>query len=287
MREVTFIGSNGSELVLEASDGEKLSLKIDEQLRSAVRLAPSQKASGTITPREIQDAVRAGATIAQIVASSGAEEDFVTKFATPVLEELEHMVSLALSVRVEVGTDRFNEMQFAEFGDLISERVRVGNGKNLAWSAHRETPSTWQIRAVYEIDGSSGEAVWIFDPRKFTLSPENSSAIALGNSHTPADRFIPESVSLHPAAGSAVRDENPADEATLLDAFRARRDAAAAAAAEAEIETETANEIVAETESEPNTEPEPVVDSEATTTKKGRAPMPSWDEIVFGAKSDD
>lgn len=286
MREVTFVGSNGSELVLLASDGEKLTLSVDEQLRAAVRLAPSSKASTEITPREIQDAVRAGATVSEIVASSGADEDFVSKFATPVLEELAHMVSLALSVRVEVGQDRFNESQFAEFGELIADRLRGAHGSNLYWTAHRETPTTWLIKAMFTTESGQGSAVWTFDPRKFSLTPEDATAISLGNNKGIGDRPIPAAVSLHPANGTLEEAKSVDDEATLLDAFRARREAAAAL----EVKEEPATEVQtadATTEHAPEPTTEALDDSAESPAKRGRAPMPSWDEIVFGAKSDD
>ena len=278
MREVTFVGSNGSELVLAASDGEKLTLAIDEQLRSAVRLAPSSRSSSDLSPREIQDAVRAGATVDEIVASSGADQDFVSKFATPVLEELAHMVNLALSVRVEVGQDRFNETQFTEFGELIGDRLKSAKATGLRWTAHRETPATWLIKVSFSIEGGDGSATWTFDPRKFTLSPEDATAISLGSNQGLGDRPIPASAAIHPSHGVSESITQGGEETTLLDAFRARREAAAA------IEVPDQPEPVQDLDT---SEPAAIEESTDSPAKRGRAPMPTWDEIVFGAKPED
>lgn len=287
MRELTYVESNGNELVLAASDGEKLTLAIDERLRAAVRLAPSAKLATEISPREIQDAVRAGASIEEIVTSSGADEDFVSKFATPVLEELAHMVNLALSVRVEVGHDRFNETQFAEFGELITDRLRTAKASNLVWSAHRETPTTWLIRVAFAIEGGDGSATWTFDPRKFTLSPEDATAISLGSNQGLGDRPIPVTSALHPSNSAAEVTDSREEEATLLDAFRARREAAAAAEPNEEIPEVSEPEATSSNESVEPIEPSEPEEPEEPAAKRGRAPMPTWDEIVFGAKNED
>ena len=279
MREVNLVGTDAGSLVLQTGDGEKLSLPIDEALRSAVRSAPIDSTKQLITPREIQDAVRAGATISEIVSSSGANEDFVTKFAIPVIEELEHMLNSALAVRVETGFDRFNEMQHALFGEIITERLKTAGASRISWQAHRESPTTWLVIASYSMDSNEGTASWSFDPRKYTLSPEDTNAIALSNNQGFGDRPIPRATNLHPA--SAPREVEPAEETTLLDAFRARREA------NATIEPVATEEVVLEVVETVEVVEDSVAPEEEPQPKKGRAPMPSWDEIVFGSKSED
>lgn len=279
MRDLRFHSSDGSSLVLETPDGEKVRLIVDESIRSAIKQAQGPTHNNLVSPREIQDAVREGSTIDEIVSSSGADFEYVAKFAAPVLDELQHMVETALSVRIEIGADRFNEAQFQEFGEFVKNRSRAYGDSEITWTAFRESPLTWLITARFSNDGV---ATWMFDPRKFTLSPENELAVAIANSTGTTDSPlpkvapIPQPISEVPAA---------AGETTLLDAFRKRREAA--------VETETPNEDLAEeVEEVVETVTLHVVEEDATeeptpAPKKGRAPMPSWDEIVFGSKSDD
>ena len=282
MRDLRFHSSDGSSLVLETPDGEKVRLIVDESIRSAIKQAHGPSHNNLVSPREIQDAVREGSSIDEIVASSGADYEYVAKFAAPVLDELQHMIETALSVRIETGSDRFNEPQFQEFGDFVRDRSRAYGDTDIKWSAFRESPLTWRITATFS---NSGVATWSFDPRKFTLSPENELAVAIANAISNGDSPIPKLAPIPQVAPPII--DSPSESTTLLDAFRKRREAAAEAvefveepAVEPEPEVALVEELDVVTE-------EPTPEEPTATPKKGRAPMPSWDEIVFGAKNDD
>ncbi len=289
MRDIRFISGDGESIVLETADGEKLRLTIDNQVREAIRQQPAVSGEHTLNPREIQDAIRTGTTVLELVASSGDSEDYIAIFAKPVLEELEHMVASALAVRVEIEPDRFNETRHREFGELISERLRNGGASSITWSASRETPLTWLIRAEFETMGGKGRATWTFDPRHVVLSPENETAIGLSNKGGFGDSPIPKLQVLTPSADDDTQVESDASKVTeLLDAFKERREAAAALVEEAEPVEDFEYVEVVEEAFEDDTKAEIELDEgKVETSKKGRAPMPSWDEIVFGSKTED
>lgn len=281
MRDLRFHSSDGSSLVLETPDGEKLRLIVDEVIRSAIKQAQGTTHNNLVSPREIQDAVREGSSIDDIVASSGADYEYVAKFAAPVLDELQHMIETALSVRIEVGADRFNEKQFREFGDFVLDRSRTYGDSEISWSAFRETPLTWRISATFS---NSGVATWSFDPRKFSLSPENELAVAIANAINGGDSALPKLAPIPQL--SPVAEEPAAETTTLLDAFRKRREALADLPAE-EIPVTEIHESVDEEQSTDEATAPAEQEPAPEAPKKGRAPMPSWDEIVFGAKSED
>jgi hypothetical protein len=299
MRDIRFISGDGESLVLETVDGEKLRLTIDNHIREAIRKQPTSTTEHTLSPREIQDAIRTGSTVEQLVSASGDGEDYVARFAKPVLEELEHMVASALAVRVEIEPDRFNEVRHREFGELIGERLRNGGASKIAWSASRETPFTWLIKATFETMGGTGQATWTFDPRHVVLSPENETAIGLSNKGGFGDSPIPKLqviVPTLPAPEEAAEAPEESKVTELLDAFKERREAAAALAQEEVLEEVEVFEEVEDVEEfavelvDEVIEPELVEEAEEPRTespKKGRAPMPSWDEIVFGSKTED
>lgn len=284
MREIRFVSGDSEALILETSDGEKLRLTVDDTVRDATRKSAASSSSNTLTPREIQDAIRGGASVEELAASSGDSIEFLKRFAAPVLEELAHMVASALAVRVEISPDRYNEVRHQEFGALVAERLANAGASSLTWQASRTSPTTWLISVLYETGSGSGIATWTFDPRHVVLSPENETAVNLSNSATMGDAVIPKLLSVGAAAVTTEEPEVDDRKVTdLLDAFKQRREAAAAIEPEpktepievASIEPEPATVIVEEAE-----------DPKPDAPKKGRAPMPSWDEIVFGSKSD-
>jgi len=301
MREIRFISGDSQSLILETQDGEKYRLGLDRSILDAIKREPSAASSANLTPREIQDAIRSGASVEDLAASSGDSIEYVLKFALPVLEELSHMLASALAVRVEIEPDRFNERRFREFGVLMDERLRNGGATEVQWAAHRESPFIWAIRANYSTGAGEGSALWHFDPRALTMTPEDTSAVGLTNASTFGDAPIPKLVPLVTKQEGAV-STNAAT--TLLDAFAARRQAAAEVLEEAVVEDEPQEfievvEIVdylpePELKQEPEAiedlveEPADIPTSTSTeSARKGRAPMPSWDEIIFGTKAQD
>ena len=265
MRDLRFISGDAEALILETADGERVRIAVDRALRDALSRQPSSSGDHALSPREIQDAIRNGATVDSLVASSGESIDYILKFATPVIEELEHMTQMALSVRVEVGPDKYNETRLREFGELMLERLRNGGASAIAWSTSRQSPTTWLIEANFETMGGLGLAQWSFEPRKAILSPENETAASLSNQAGFGDSPIPKLKPLLPPSDNAEAAQPESAPVTeLLDAFKARREAAAV---------------------EVSAEPEGLEDQ--SDKPKGRAPMPSWDQIIFGAKSDE
>ncbi len=123
MRELRLADGESDALILEALDGEKFRLPVDEALKFAVRTVGPKPAVQSLTPRDIQDRIRAGESIDSIVASTGADAHFVSSFALPVLDELEHMIASARAVRLTIPGDRFNDDSQVEFGALIDARL--------------------------------------------------------------------------------------------------------------------------------------------------------------------
>jgi hypothetical protein len=342
MQDIRLVGNDGEYLNLETQSGDKFRLVLDDTLRSAVKRDSSvQLDSISISPREIQDAVRAGASAQQVSEKHSVPLDYVEKFALTVVDEIGHIIASARSVRIAVAADRYSESTQVEFGEVVAERIATSGGKNATWSAVKFEGLPWQVTVTFDSDGDgdASAAIWSFDQRKLVLSPDNSLAVKLSvgeqssavttaklrpievvseaiaeDAQTqvialPIVASLPE-VSEAPslmvvssieeltkvtleAAEASVSDATP-DEveieplsatADLLEALRKKR-ADATKAAEPKLDVvETAgaepeNEVASPTIEE--IAPAPVV-----AAKKGRPSMPSWDEIVFGTKTDD
>ncbi len=357
MSDLRLIGSEDGYVLFESLDGTKHRALADDALKSALRKASAQDTSGYVSPREIQERIRNGETVSQICDDTSSPEDYVSKFAKPVVDELEHMIESAKAVRLIVPGDRFNDEGQIEFGELISSRLEQANAVDVIWSVRRSGATTWDVTVGYTIGTNSGLALWAFDPRKVLLTPENEAASGLSTvegasgpitkvrviADTPA-AFRKIEASQPTIAKASQAESAPAEPiATIesLDDLRKKREASKAAeVSKTDLVTEEIDEVIVEndvpleTTGEPEVddspdvffddgvspeddlaevfeqEPEEVLEAvteqapvvveapaveepeqdsagDQQTAKKPRAAMPSWDQIVFGTKSED
>jgi len=320
MRDLRYLGSDGDLLLLEDSEGQKFRLLLDQTLRSAIRNElPQMLDQPRLSPREIQEEIRVGRSIEEIVQASGAPVDYVMKFAQPVLDELNHAVLNALTVRLEVPGDRFNNPTTREFGEIIKARLAASGAGIEKWSAMKAPEHGFYIYCDYELAGKQNKATWLYDPKRLALIPENESAISLSSGDriaTPAPKLRPvqapasdftsnladtvEIIREEPQIVPIAVQESPApisplsDTADLLEALRKKR---------AEREMQEDQDDVPSTdflsvvpdfddhetfpEEDMSQELPEVIPETPSVNKRGRASIPSWDEIVFGTKTED
>ena len=203
MDDIRLFETDGDYLVLEAQDGQKYRLLVDDTVRSSVKKEQiAQLDSINITPREIQEEIRNGATIDELIQRSGATFEFIEKFAAPVIAELEHIVSSALSVRLTIAGDRYSDSTQIEFGEIIAGRLVTSGATGISWVAKKIEPNNWHVIANYTLNSVPGSATWSFDPRRLTLSPESETAVTLSSQETLNSGPLPKlrPVDLAPAA---------------------------------------------------------------------------------------
>ena len=149
MDELRLNGTEGDHLVLEAQDGQRYRLLIDETLKGTVRgHASYDKAAVTLTPREIQAEIRAGATVEELAARWHDPVEYISKFAQPILDELAHIVSAAQSVNISIAGDRYNDVSSIEFGEIIASRLEASGARAIAWNASRDETNTWPLPQI-------------------------------------------------------------------------------------------------------------------------------------------
>jgi hypothetical protein len=320
MKDIKFLGADGDFLLLETAEGVRYRLLVDETVRRASRGdAQSQLDAPTLSPREIQEEIRVGRSIADIIAASGAPEEYIRKFAQPVLDELNHAVLNALTVRLEIAGDRFNEPTAREFGDIIKSRLAASGAGIERWSALKAPDQGFFIYCDFELNGETKRATWSYNPKRLALSPENEVAISLSSQ----DRLAAQAPRLRPVATAspsiteslgetvdlvrsipttaaplnttASQPEETAlsETADLLDALRKKRSERESIeqldphpSTEGLRIVEYVPEPIAPDE-EPEPTPAPVNTDPTTSPKRGRASIPSWDQIVFGTKTED
>lgn len=329
MKDIKFLGTDGDFLLLETPEGQRYRLLLDDSLKRAIRGDATDRLDAPkLSPREIQEEIRVGRTIQHIIDASGAPEEYVRKFAQPVLDELNHAVLNALTVRLEIAGDRFNEPTAREFGEIIKSRLAASGAGIERWSAKKAPDNGFYIYCEFELSGETKKATWTYDPKRLALAPENEVAITLSSQDkiaTQAPRLRPvataptsitesleDTVDLvrtmpqsAPPLNQETSVEQPAlsETADLLDALRKRREAREAVdhlephpsteglriveLPEDVYQEEVAVEDISQDISDPEPMPAPTPNDSSNPPKRGRASIPSWDQIVFGTKTED
>lgn len=181
MADLRITGVSTSHLELEAGDGTKHTLEITEDLLKALKARKSSSSTPTLTPREIQEQIRFGKTIEQLLLTNSADEDMIRKFGAPIVAELNHVVALARNVRLNITSDRFADPANLEFGSVIDERLRANGASATSWSAYKSTEGHWLVKVSFNLSAQDKQAIWAFNQKQLVLTPENETAIQLSN----------------------------------------------------------------------------------------------------------
>lgn len=346
MHELTVIGAESDALLLEGAAGEKFTVTIDENLRSALRSAKSTDAASAnrLSPREIQAHIRAGMSASDVASITGAPLEFIEKFEGPVLAERAFVIESALAVPVTTAADTDASAQPRTFGAVIQARLADLGATSVRWASWKEPEAGWIVKLAFTADSIDHDARWGFEPRKSTLVPANNEATTLSQQGETPVGLIPrlravapetttpdesrfDSGAFHdgelglpdtqphpgPAPVISIGTQGPSvplgdssensaptsQTADLLDALRRRRgererasfdhDEFGPAALGTDLGDEGAPGLTI-LDVPLDGEPEPEHSRFAPPQpkgRKGRVAMPSWDEIVFGAKPDD
>lgn len=323
---VSIVGVEGDHLILVSSDGERFQLPINDGLMGALR-KPSTSAHGAraTSPKDIQAHIRRGLTAQQVADLTGEELGYIEKFEGAVIAEREFVVEQALAVAVHHKDGQ--ETTFGQSVRARLEEVSATEDAWVAWKEesgwhveltfhegdveHRARWSFEPRKHLLQPQNDDAAVLSRHEPMPTTLIPKLSAV-----PHTAApDRFDSEIfedsdlgetgplLEAVPYGRQGDTDsQRMADTADLLEVLRRKRgEREAAPEAESEpsrsahpstggirlVESDddhTADITVigggdsGDTDDEPDPKP---------SGKKNRPEMPSWDDIVFGARSDD
>lgn len=204
-------------LILSDDAGEEFALPVDQALRTAIsRPNPrSARAEATtraareggrsLSPREIQAQLRAGATVSDVVAASGHDAAYVEKYAGPVQAERFYMAQRARST--EIASASSAEAHRLAFGDRPAslEAMALARMRSLGidpgtaeWDAWRTPSGLWQVACWFDMPGEDpGEAAqelpaqWSFAVESRHLDPLNEWAQSLSSLSTADPRRSP------------------------------------------------------------------------------------------------
>ncbi|MDO5720082.1 MAG: septation protein SepH [Actinomycetaceae bacterium] len=320
MIELELLGAHadGSQLVFTDPEGQRFIVTIDDALRAAVRregirleTMPTQGAQ--LSPREIQQLLRAGMEPAEISSTYDVDPARVNRFHSPVRAEKNYVISQALNspVGAEGGTPTL--------GDLVVDRLatRGVDAQTLSWTASRQDDDPWELHLAFvqaarqchaswqvHSDGKiiralDDESRWLTEtttpastPGSVTELPSSQRNDVTGPPVTGEDveRMLDE-LSVARGRRQVIDDDDDAETSPALVAFPGSATTAteessvssAEDAAEPEAPQADDSDVLPGLDSyTPQTESTP----KPTPKRRKRRSVPSWDEIVFGSKSD-
>ena len=312
------LSEDGKRLLLVSDAGVEFTLDADTKLRAALRgdnhamarLGQLEiKMESVLRPRDIQARIRAGESPEAVAAAAQTSVDKIMPYAAPVMAEREHVAQRAqrASLRRSAGTA---SAASRTLGDAIGSHLRGLNVDpgGVVWDAWRREDGRWTLTATFQAPAHEGQAAFTFDaPGNYVSADDDDARWLVGDGPAAADGEpgpAPTTDDL-----SAVRRRRlaavPPDELPLgedaIDLVTEEPDPApdetAALGAEAPVEayldepdprTRT-SEIDRVVDEDVDEEPDSRADEPAgrPAKRKGRASVPSWDEIMFGGGKHD
>ncbi|MBS2938166.1 DUF3071 domain-containing protein [Nocardioides sp. J2M5] len=322
MAQLTFRGrsGDGKRLLLVDDEGREHSVVIDARLRRALTGVPDSTGQleipmeSSLRPRDIQTRIRAGETPESVAHAAGTSVEKIMPFAAPVLAERAHVADRAQLASVR---RRSPESGARTLGEAVSAHLRTHNvdPSTVEWDAWRREDGRWTLTGLYDVAGRAGIATFSHDPRGNFVTVDDDDARWLVGDAAPAaatpasddlaaarqrrlsavgDEDLPlgddalEMVSGEQPSATAEDDTDDAPTAELaalgteqpVEAYLEGTDDVARAGSSEPAGTDDApdEQPAAPAASEPRSKP---------ARKRGRASVPSWDEIMFGGGKND
>lgn len=359
MQELRFVSVEDGWILATNENGDRFRVRVDDTLQAALRPRPQVRSSGPkVPPREIQQLIRAGHTIDEVIAQTGADRETVERFEAPIVAERGYIVdqARAVPVRLQQQVDPLSS-EASNFGLAIDARLEQLEAKQVRWDAWRDPETGWHVGLNFVTGDVERHALWKFDAKAHSLRPESPAAITLSQqgevqgmrgphlravTHEQPEGVIPvaeKDAPLEPEATTAKPSATTYETADLLEQLRRRRgerqhtvydemaeyqdddelvidgepDAAEPETPKARVTPFAAPQAVpaaadaaeqdAEAEVDPATDPVANADqsnqldlpldeteqqpSQSRKRTGARPSMPTWDEIVFGTRTDD
>ncbi len=306
------VSEDGSYAVLAVPGrGGRFSLPIDDRLRTVARGQFSRLAQyeieveSPLRPKEIQDRIRAGETADEIADVAGVPIERVRRFEGPVLAEREFRAQEAQRATVRGHGD---SGPGPRLGDIVAERLAESGSSvdDAQWDSRKRSDGNWQVQLIFTIGGRPQIAEWVFDPQRRHATPADDNAVrlCLPQADWPAGQPAvrePATATVTPI-GSRAGTRGLGSAAALGRAAHSRprraprrrarpprpaRPPARRRRSDQPLSTPAAAATAPGDADSPDKAPEEAERvarpaRRAAGGRSRRAPVPSWDEIMFG-----
>ena len=147
----------------------------------SVRQRP--KPHSELSPREIQARLRAGSTVADVASQAGVDQEWVLRFATPILAEQARVVERTQQmtfVKTRLGPSS-QPLGTSVQWNLAEKGVHLSDDEyDAGWSAFNLHGTTWVVRFSFWSRKRSHTAEWEVDLRTAELTSRSRLASDLG-----------------------------------------------------------------------------------------------------------
>ncbi len=318
-KRLLLLSDTGAEFTLDVDTKLKAVLRGDSQIRASLGQLEI-KMESILRPRDIQARIRAGETPEAVAAAAQTSLEKIMPYAAPVLAEREHVAQRAQRASIRRSAAAGGPPATAAnrtLGDAVAGHLRAQNVDpgGVEWDAWRREDSRWTLTATYLAGSRSGEAAFTFDaPGNYVSADDDEARWLIGDTVAgPApqrpvtaedDLASARRRRLASVPGHELADELPLGE-DAIDLVSDDRDvpvAPGALGAEAPMEAYldepdpmSRTSELDRVEPQDETDDEPGAEAEAhdeesvppPARRKGRASVPSWDEIMFGGGKHD
>ena len=275
----------------------------------------------SLRPRDIQMRIRAGETPESVAHAAGTSVEKIMAFAAPVIAERAHIAQRAQQASVR---RRSGESGARTLGDAVGAHLRSHNVDPgvVEWDAWRREDGRWTLTGHYDVVGRSGTATFSHDARGNFVTVDDDDArwligeasvpagtpgsetgaddlaaarqrrlSAVGTDELPLGEDAIEMVADGEGADGATADEASAVETTMeisdpglgsetpVEAYL--DDSSDDGAQHSERDTDQDRQETRADDGEP-----PAAPARKPARRRGRASVPSWDEIMFGGPSE-
>ena len=248
-RELRIVSDDGESILLADSSGNKYRAERKSAPHPTLISVPDASGATELSIKEIQARLRAGESPRELAESTGTSLEKIERFSGPILHERNHVISHALDTQIKRGRSDLT------LREVVNERLgaRGVDLNSLEWNGFRQEDGSWIISVHYPTREGQSSGEWILDTAKRTLAARDEGARWIsGDDRSPQEK---------------VRSQLPTELLGGSDAqVREGREAPRLTAVREEVEptSEAARDGVA-----------------------GRAKVPSWDEIMFGKKTEE
>ena len=291
MVELRLVGlsEDRQRLVLSASTGQDFTVAVDDRLRAALRGDRARlgqleiQMDSALRPRDIQTRIRAGESPEAVADVAQVHVDKIMGYAVPVLAERQHIAERAQrsGVRRTGGEGLGRSLGTAVTDVLRSHRI---DPETAGWDAWRREDGKWSVTVTHTVTGREQTATFSFDALgRYAVADDDAARWLLGES---TEQEAAARMRDRPARRlSAVTDDpdQPTDDLTAVaNAVRAEDEPAADPAPRPAPDPAPHRAPHADPEIAPDAEVAEGEPRRRGRRPRGRASVPSWDEIMFG-----
>jgi hypothetical protein len=167
MAVLRVVGVDADHLLLVDPDGGGHRVAIDAALHETLRQA-SRVGVSRLTPREIQERLRAGAAADHVAEAAGVSVERIRRWEGPILAERERAVDQAGRTRYSRAPDGAVSGPLARLVTAHLDQL----GLTAEWDAHRGPDGDWVVTVRHE----RGEAAWRFADGSLTALDPHAEA---------------------------------------------------------------------------------------------------------------